>query len=79
MTEENCLVEGLDYYYNKEGYTVLTEAYHLKRGRCCQSGCIHCPYEFSEKTDPSIPSELQESWTKQEELEVYDGEIDESL
>ena len=28
------------------GYRVFTEAYHLRRGRCCQSGCRHCPFGF---------------------------------
>ena len=33
-----------DFYY--EGpYLVLTEAYHLRRGYCCNSGCRHCPYK----------------------------------
>ena len=40
------LVEGVDFYYNEDGYKVFTEAYHLKRGYCCQSGCRHCPYGF---------------------------------
>jgi hypothetical protein len=32
-----------DFYY--EGpYLVFTEAYHLKRGYCCNSSCRHCPY-----------------------------------
>ena len=39
-----------DYYISKEGYIVFTEAYHLKRGYCCQSGCKHCPYGFNIKT-----------------------------
>jgi hypothetical protein len=26
------------------GLFVLTAAYLLARGRCCQSGCRHCPY-----------------------------------
>jgi hypothetical protein len=42
------LEEG-DYYYSPEGYLVFTEQYHLKRGYCCQSGCRHCPFGFSEK------------------------------
>ena len=33
-----------DYYFEK-GLLVYTEAYHLKRGFCCGSGCRHCPYE----------------------------------
>ena len=33
-----------DFYY--EGpYLVFTEAYHLRRGYCCNSGCRHCPYK----------------------------------
>ena len=33
-----------DFYY--EGpYMVFTEAYHLKRGYCCNSNCRHCPYK----------------------------------
>jgi hypothetical protein len=22
-----------------------TESYHKRRGSCCGSGCLHCPYE----------------------------------
>ena len=38
-----------DFYY-ENGYKVMTEEYHLKRGHCCQSGCKHCPYGFDKKT-----------------------------
>lgn len=38
------LKEGEDFYFNSEGLMVFTEAYHLKRGYCCKSGCKHCPY-----------------------------------
>ncbi len=24
---------------------VFTESYHLKRGYCCGSGCLHCPFD----------------------------------
>lgn len=37
------LVEGEDYYMDGP-YVVFTEAYHRKRGYCCQSGCRHCPW-----------------------------------
>jgi hypothetical protein len=40
----------VDYYYSPEGYIIFTEAYHRKRGHCCQSGCKHCPYGFDKKT-----------------------------
>jgi hypothetical protein len=36
--DEDCYFDG--------PYLVFTEAYHLKRGFCCQSGCRHCPYGF---------------------------------
>jgi len=39
-----------DYYLSEEGFIIFTEAYHLKRGHCCKSGCKHCPYGFNKKT-----------------------------
>ena len=36
-------LEDEDYYFDGP-YMVFTEAYHLKRGYCCNSGCRHCPY-----------------------------------
>jgi hypothetical protein len=47
---ENVKIPEVDYYVTEEGYIVFTEAYHLKRGYCCQSGCRHCPYGFDKKT-----------------------------
>ena len=32
-------------YYIENGFVVMTEQYHLRRGYCCESGCRHCPYE----------------------------------
>ncbi|HXE08679.1 MAG TPA: DUF5522 domain-containing protein [Acidobacteriaceae bacterium] len=32
-----------DYYFDGT-YLVFTEAYHRKRGYCCNSGCRHCPW-----------------------------------
>ena len=46
------LVEGLDFYYNEEGYIVLTEKYHLEKGFCCGNGCKHCPYHFVNVPEP---------------------------
>lgn len=42
----NKLKKGEDYYTNEDGLFVFTEAYHLKRGYCCRSGCRHCPYGY---------------------------------
>ncbi|MBJ05237.1 MAG: hypothetical protein CMP65_04995 [Flavobacteriales bacterium] len=33
-----------DYYLSEEGFIIFTKKYHLKRGFCCQSNCINCPY-----------------------------------
>ncbi len=48
----NQLVEGEDYYFNEDGYVVLTEKYHLKKGSCCGNGCKHCPYDFENVPEP---------------------------
>lgn len=46
------LQQGVDFYFNEQGLMVLTEAYHLKRGRCCGNGCLHCPYNFENVKEP---------------------------
>ena len=46
------LAEGEDYYFNEEGYIVLTEQFHLKKGNCCGNGCKHCPYDFMNVPEP---------------------------
>jgi len=44
--------EGLDYYI-EGGYKVFTREYHLKRGRCCVSGCRHCAWKNKKVMDTS--------------------------
>ena len=40
-----ALAAGADSYVDPaSGYTVLTSAFLLDRGTCCDSGCRHCPY-----------------------------------
>jgi hypothetical protein len=46
------LQEGIDFYYNGEGYMVLTEKYHLEKGYCCGNGCVHCPYDYENVPEP---------------------------
>jgi len=48
----NELAEGEDYYYNENGYVVLTAKYHLQRGHCCGNGCRHCPYNYCDVPEP---------------------------
>ncbi|MEM1220138.1 MAG: DUF5522 domain-containing protein [Bacteroidota bacterium] len=38
-------MEGRDFYIDN-GLYVFTESYLKERGRCCKSGCRHCPYGY---------------------------------
>jgi len=40
-----------DYYIGKDGYIIFTEKYHSKRGYCCKSACLHCPFGYDQKSD----------------------------
>jgi hypothetical protein len=40
------LKETEDYYILPDGRLVFTAAYLLKRGYCCGSGCLNCPYDY---------------------------------
>jgi len=42
------LQQGLDYYV-ENGLFVFTATFLLKRGYCCESGCRHCPYDYTGK------------------------------
>ena len=46
------LTEGTDFYYSPWGLIVFTSAYHLKRGKCCGTGCMHCPYDYENVSEP---------------------------
>jgi len=46
------LIEGVDFYYNEDGYIVLTEQFHLDRGYCCGNGCRHCPFDYDGVPEP---------------------------
>jgi hypothetical protein len=46
------LIEGIHYYLNEEGLMVLTEKYHLLRGYCCGNGCLHCPFNYENVSEP---------------------------
>jgi hypothetical protein len=59
------LIEGLDYYYNKDGFVVLTEKYHLENGYCCGNGCLHCPYNYQNVNEAYRERFLKERNDKQ--------------
>jgi Family of unknown function (DUF5522) len=44
--------EGIDFYYNADGYMVLTERFHLEKGTCCGRGCLHCPFNYKNVPEP---------------------------
>lgn len=46
------MIDGEDYYFNEQGFMVFTEAYHLKRGYCCENKCKHCPWGFGKVVTP---------------------------
>ena len=47
--DQQEFTEGKDYYFNEEGFLVLTERFLKERGYCCGMGCLHCPYKESGK------------------------------
>jgi hypothetical protein len=46
------MIQGVDFYYDTNGYMVLTEKYHLAAGYCCGHGCRHCPYDYENVPEP---------------------------
>lgn len=40
------MIEGVDFYFNEDGFMVFTETYHLNRGYCCKNKCKHCPWNY---------------------------------
>ena len=47
--------ENIDYYINKDGNFVFTEAYHLRRGYCCENKCLHCPWGYGKTVQEEKP------------------------
>jgi hypothetical protein len=64
------LIENIDYTIDKSGNLVFTREYHLKRGHCCQSGCLNCPYK---SIDPFTPAELNSNWS--EDQDEYEEDL----
>lgn len=63
----NKLIPEIDYVINEDGNLVFTKSYLLKRGYCCQSGCMNCPYDYKNKVDPMIPAEFSDAWEAETE------------
>jgi hypothetical protein len=69
MENESNFIEGKDFEITSDGRVVMTKQYLSKRGRCCNSGCMNCPYGFTEdnKVDPNVPQELQDNWSVEDD------------
>jgi iron complex transport system substrate-binding protein len=54
LHQEAC--KGNEDFYTdpSTGYNVFTEVAHKKRGKCCGSGCRHCPYNHVNLKDKSM-------------------------
>lgn len=46
------LNESEDFYFNEQGYMVMTKKYLFERGYCCGNGCRHCPYNYINVPEP---------------------------
>ncbi|MDD4973945.1 MAG: DUF5522 domain-containing protein [Bacteriovorax sp.] len=71
-----ALTLNVDFYINSDGNLVFTEKYHLDRGHCCQSGCLHCPYRYRDKVDPNVPAEFNDAWESVDEIDQQEDNDD---
>lgn len=51
-SSDDNFIEGIHFYYNENNFLVFTEKYHLQRGYCCGNGCMHCPYNYENVSQP---------------------------
>ena len=51
LHERACAAGELTYVDPETGYSVMTRLKHEARGRCCGSGCRHCPYDHANVKD----------------------------
>ncbi|KAL7495069.1 hypothetical protein ACHAWT_005571 [Skeletonema menzelii] len=66
LHQEACTANEDFYTDPATGYHVFTELAHKKRGKCCGSGCRHCPYNhvnLKDKTMIQQPAFLYEGTT----------------
>lgn len=56
LHQEACSKGEMSYEDPATGYHVFSELAHKKRGKCCGSGCRHCPYNH-ENVKPSLKAD----------------------
>ena len=59
------LIENVDFYYDTEGFVVLTQQYHETRGYCCGYGCRHCPFQYESVPEPKKSNLLAQQQQQQ--------------
>ena len=55
-----CSAKETFYIDPESGYKVFTEYAHLQRGKCCGSGCRHCPYSHENVRDKYKINRIQQ-------------------
>ena len=55
-----ALIENIDFYFDRNGYMVLTEKYLKERNICCGKGCRHCPFDYENVLEPRRTTLLQQ-------------------
>ena len=49
-----------EFYKDDSGNIVMTESFHIKRGKCCGNNCKDCPYEpLYEKGNTNLKESLR--------------------
>lgn len=61
-----------DYICLPDGRIAFSEAYHLKRGYCCGSGCRYCPFDYEKVREP-LRSILREEQAARKAAEAAAG------
>lgn len=59
LIKEKINLKKDEYYFN-QGNLVFTEQYHLRRKRCCNNLCKHCPYKDISEGDEYRERNFQE-------------------
>ncbi|EQC47463.1 DUF5522 domain-containing protein [Bacteriovorax sp. Seq25_V] len=56
--------------YSKDGRDIKTSHFLRKRGSCCKTSCLHCPYGFTVKKE-GLQFEVVDDSNFQEALEIF--------
>eukprot|EP00445_Apocalathium_hangoei_P023202 CAMPEP_0203904420 /NCGR_PEP_ID=MMETSP0359-20131031/46259_1 /ASSEMBLY_ACC=CAM_ASM_000338 /TAXON_ID=268821 /ORGANISM="Scrippsiella Hangoei, Strain SHTV-5" /LENGTH=359 /DNA_ID=CAMNT_0050828657 /DNA_START=116 /DNA_END=1195 /DNA_ORIENTATION=- len=60
LHEEACSQDNDFYTDPATGYLVMTRISHDRRGKCCGSGCRHCPYSYTNVRSKTLADKIQQ-------------------